>query len=63
MSIFDRINAAQPSDAEEVGGIFQCQEYGCFDIEETALYYPQQKRLAWTCEEGHKNTVEDFNID
>lgn len=63
MNIFDSLNAAVPEGGEEVGGMFQCQTQGCFDIEEDAMYYPNVKRLEWTCEEGHKNTVEDFSID
>lgn len=63
MSIFDKLNATAPSGGEEVGGTFWCQTPGCFDVEETATYYPNVKRLTWTCEEGHKNTVEDFSID
>lgn len=62
MSIFSQINDAKPEGGEEVEGMFQCQEHGCFDIEETATYYPDLMRLEWVCEEGHKNSVEDFNI-
>lgn len=63
MSIFDKLNAATKSGGEELGGTFWCQTLGCFDVEEVALYYPNARLLEWTCEEGHKNTVEDFSID
>ena len=62
MSIFSEINGSKPQGGEEVEGMFQCQERGCFDIEETAVYYSDLNRLEWTCEEGHENSVEDFNI-
>lgn len=61
MSIFEDFLNTTPEDGEQVEGIFQCQETECFDIEETATYYPSIKTLKWTCEEGHQNTVEDFN--
>lgn len=47
---------------EEVEGVFQCQEYGCVDIVEEAFYVEKESLLYWTCEEGHKNKVDGFNI-
>lgn len=47
---------------ETVDGVFQCQERGCFDIVEEAVYNEPDKLLTWTCEEGHDNKIEGFDI-
>lgn len=55
--------AGSTPEGYEVDGMFQCQEDGCWDIEEVATYVESQNLLFWTCEEGHENKVEDFSID
>ena len=63
MSIFDEFNATQPEVVgEEVQGQFWCQEQGCFDVIETATYDPQKNMYAWTCDEGHPNTLKEEEI-
>lgn len=59
---FETIVNAVPEGGEEVEGVFSCQQQGCWDIEESAMYYPDYRLLTWTCEEGHQNKVEDFEI-
>ena len=62
MSVFDEFNATKPSDGEEIQGQFWCKAPACFDVVEEATYYPSVKRVEWTCEEGHQNTEEEFEI-
>jgi len=61
-NIFEQIASAVPEGGEEVGGVFSCQEQGCWDVVEDAVYYPDAKLLTWACDNGHQNKVEDFEI-
>lgn len=60
MNIFEQIAGSKPADGEELEGVFSCQQQGCWDVEEKAMYYPERKLLVWTCEDGHQNKIEDF---
>jgi hypothetical protein len=56
--VVDEINEV----VETVDGVFQCQEQLCFDIVEEAVYNEAMQLLTWTCEEGHDNKIEGFEL-
>ena len=58
---FDKIVSPDPGADEEVAGQFFC--FTCNKVSNKALYFGETKLLVWHCPEGHRNHIEDFDID
>lgn len=56
--LYDKMNEGR----EAVGGTMQCQERDCYSVVDEGIYIEAEKLLMWTCEEGHENRIEGFEL-
>lgn len=57
-NIFEELTGTTPQgDGELRPGPWWCEYKECFEVDDEAMYYPEDKTVRWTCEEGHKNKV------
>lgn len=60
---YEALGKPKPSmiEFDEWGGVFACQEQGCYEAATIAKYIKKERILTWQCPDGHLSKMEDVD--